>query len=173
MVKGWIEPKPYRCRWTSRVHRITVHRWFKQYRAGGLQEMLKIRQATGRTRVIPSAVIAGISQKSSEKSCNFNSYKYSGKWVEKKSQLLVKYQTLDKQLLSHSSQIKSTKMFDKEKRWVGIYRNKKTKKIAQSSLLVRVYYPKASKESDQILVSRWNSNWLKNDWKEKKYRFWS
>jgi putative transposase len=78
--------------------------------------MLKIRQATGRTRVIPSAVIAGISQKSSEKSCNFNSYKYSGKWVEKKSQLLVKYQTLDKQLLSHSSQIKSTKMFDKEKR---------------------------------------------------------
>ncbi|MEG4628566.1 hypothetical protein QUB56_02740 [Microcoleus sp. AR_TQ3_B6] len=48
---------------------------FKQYRAGGVQEMLKIRQATGRTRVIPSALIAGISQKLSEESCNFNSYK--------------------------------------------------------------------------------------------------
>jgi len=36
--------------------------------------MLKIRQATGRTRVIPSAVIAGISQKLSEEFCDFNSY---------------------------------------------------------------------------------------------------
>jgi len=41
---------------------------------------------------------------------------------------LVKYQTLHKQLLSQSSQIKSTKIFYKEKRWVGIYRNKKTLK---------------------------------------------
>ena len=70
-----MEPKPYRCRWTSGVHRITVHRWFKQYSAGGLQEMLKIRQATGRYRVIPSGVIAGISQKLSEESCAFKSYK--------------------------------------------------------------------------------------------------
>ena len=57
------------------VHRITLHRWFKQYSAGGLQEMLKIRQATGRTRLILSAVIAGISQKLSEESCDFKSYK--------------------------------------------------------------------------------------------------
>ena len=64
------------------VHRITVHRWFKQYSAGGLQEMLKIRQATGRTRLILSAVRAGISQKLSEESCNFNIYKFICKWVE-------------------------------------------------------------------------------------------
>jgi hypothetical protein len=44
-------------------------------RGGGLQEMLKIRQATGRYRVIPSAVIAGTSQKLSEESCAFKSYK--------------------------------------------------------------------------------------------------
>jgi len=30
------------------VHRITVHRWLKQYSGGGLQELLKIRQSTGR-----------------------------------------------------------------------------------------------------------------------------
>jgi hypothetical protein len=48
---------------------------FKQYRAGGLQEMLKIGQATGRTRVIPSALMAGISQKLIEESCDFKSYK--------------------------------------------------------------------------------------------------
>jgi hypothetical protein len=35
------------------VHRITVHRWFKQYSAGGLQEMLKIWQATGRALLNP------------------------------------------------------------------------------------------------------------------------
>jgi putative transposase len=51
------------------------YRWLKQYRAGGLQEMLKIRQATGRSRVIFSAVRAGISQKLSEESCDFKSYK--------------------------------------------------------------------------------------------------
>jgi hypothetical protein len=37
--------------------------------------MLKIRQATGRTRVIPSAVIAGISPKSSGEYWDFKSYK--------------------------------------------------------------------------------------------------
>jgi hypothetical protein len=47
--------------------------------------MLKIQQATGRTRVIPSAVIAGISQKLSEESCNFKSYNLSGKCLENKS----------------------------------------------------------------------------------------
>ncbi|MDP8935742.1 MAG: helix-turn-helix domain-containing protein, partial [Cyanobacteriota bacterium] len=30
------------------VHRITVHRWLKQYSAGGLSKLLEIRQATGR-----------------------------------------------------------------------------------------------------------------------------
>ncbi|MEG4574790.1 helix-turn-helix domain-containing protein [Microcoleus sp. N3A4] len=80
------------------VHRITVHRWLKQYSAGGLQELLKIRQATGRPRVIPSAVIAGLSQKLSEESCDFKTYKEIGQWVEDNYQISVKYQTLHKQL---------------------------------------------------------------------------
>ena len=80
------------------VHRITVHRWLKQYSAGGLPELLKIRQATGRPRVIPEAIIAGISKKLSEESCEFKSYKEIGKWVEDNYQVSVKYQTLHKQL---------------------------------------------------------------------------
>ncbi|MBD1828956.1 helix-turn-helix domain-containing protein [Microcoleus vaginatus GB1-A2] len=80
------------------VHRITVHRWLKQYIAGGLPELLKIRQATGRPRVIPSAVIAGLSQKLSEESCDFKTYKEIGQWVEDNYQVSVKYQTLHKQL---------------------------------------------------------------------------
>ena len=31
------------------VHRITVQRWLKQYNAGGLSSLLKIRQSTGRS----------------------------------------------------------------------------------------------------------------------------
>ncbi|WP_445251360.1 helix-turn-helix domain-containing protein [Microcoleus sp. D2_18a_D3] len=80
------------------VHRITVHRWLKQYSAGGLSELLEIRQATGRPRVIPSAVIAGISEKLSEESCDFKTYKEIGQWVEENYQVSVKYQTLHKQV---------------------------------------------------------------------------
>jgi transposase len=80
------------------VHRITVHRWLKQYSAGGLPELLKIRQATGRPRVIPSAVIAGIAEKLSDESCEFKSYKEIVAWVEENYQVSVKYQTLHKQL---------------------------------------------------------------------------
>jgi len=66
--------------------------------AGGLPELLKIRPPTGRPRVIPSAVIAGISEKLSEESCEFKTYKEIGKWVEDNYQVSVKYQTLHKNL---------------------------------------------------------------------------
>ncbi len=80
------------------VHRITVHRWLKQYSAGGLSELLEIRQATGRPRVIPSAVIAGLSEKLNEESCDFKTYKEIARWVEENYQVSVKYQTLHKQV---------------------------------------------------------------------------
>jgi len=80
------------------VHRITVQRWLKQYKDGGLSSLLKLRRSTGRPRVIPSEVIAGISTKISEESCEFKSYKEIAKWVEDNYQVSVKYQTLHKQL---------------------------------------------------------------------------
>jgi putative transposase len=57
------------------VHRITVHRWLKQYSVGGLPSLLKIGKLTGRPRVIPKAIIAGLSNKLSEESCEFKSDK--------------------------------------------------------------------------------------------------
>lgn len=53
------------------VHRITVNRWLKQYSVGGLLALLKTGKSTGRPRVIPQAVIAGLSEKLSEESCEF------------------------------------------------------------------------------------------------------
>ena len=64
------------------VHRITVNRWLKQYSVGGLPALLKIGKSTSRPRVIPKAVIARLSEKLSEESCEFKSYKEIGKWVE-------------------------------------------------------------------------------------------
>ena len=80
------------------VHRITVNRWLKQYSVGGLPALLKTGKSTGRPRVIPQAVIAGLSEKLSEESCEFKSYKEICKWVADKYQISVKYQTLHKQL---------------------------------------------------------------------------
>jgi len=58
-----------------RVHRITVLRLLKQYNEGGMSSLLKLRLSTGKPRVSPSEVIAGISTKISEESYEFNSYK--------------------------------------------------------------------------------------------------
>src|SRR4028118_1574008 len=80
------------------VHRITVQRWLKQYNDGGLSSLLKLRRSTGRPRVIPSEVIAGISTKISEASCEFKSYKEIAAWVEDNYQVSIKYQTLHKQV---------------------------------------------------------------------------
>ena len=80
------------------VHRVTVNRWLKQYSVGGLPALLKIGKSTGRPGVIPKAVIAGLSEKLSEESCEFKSYKEIGKWIEEKYQISVKYQTLHKKV---------------------------------------------------------------------------
>ena len=60
--------------------------------------LLKTGKSTGRPRVIPKAVIAGLSEKLSEESCEFKSYKEIGKWVEDKYEISVKYQRLHKQV---------------------------------------------------------------------------
>jgi putative transposase len=64
----------------------------------GESELLKLRPATARPGVIPQEVIAGISTKISEDTCEFKSYKEIAKWVEDNYQVSVKYQTLHKQL---------------------------------------------------------------------------
>jgi putative transposase len=80
------------------VHRITVQRWLKQYSEGGIPSLLKQRQSSGRPRVISSEVIAGISAKISEETCEFKSYKEIARWVEENYQVSIKYQTLHKQI---------------------------------------------------------------------------
>ncbi len=81
-----------------RVHRITLQRWFKQYSEGGLSSLLKLGQSTGKSRAISSEIIAEISTKINEDSCEFKSYKEIAISVEENYQLSVKHQTLHKQI---------------------------------------------------------------------------
>jgi len=82
------------------IHRITVYRWLKQYSDGGLSSLLKILHPTGRPRVIPSAVVTGLSKKLSEEACEFKSYKEIAAWIKDNYQISVKYPTLYKQVHS-------------------------------------------------------------------------
>jgi putative transposase len=101
--------------------------------AGGQPELLKIRQSTGRPRIISSAVIAGLSQKLSEESCDFKNYKKIGQGVEDNYQVSVKYQTLHKQLHDRmKANLKEPKPLSNEKaQEVGI-ELKKLKKLLKN-----------------------------------------
>ncbi len=124
------------------VHRITVQRWLKQYSEGGLSSLLKLRCSTGRPRVIPQEVIAGLSKKISEENCEFKSYKEIVVWVEDNYQVSVKYQTLHKQLNSRmKAKLKVPKPVSNKKDELAANELKKTRKIAESSLLARVCHP--------------------------------
>jgi hypothetical protein len=70
----------------------------KKYSIGGLSGLLEIRPSTGRPRIIFSTVIAGLSKKLSDESCEFKSYKQIAKWVENNYKISINYHTLYKQL---------------------------------------------------------------------------
>jgi putative transposase len=63
-----------------------------------LSSLLKLGQSTGRPRAISSEIIAEISTKINNDSCEFKSYKEIATWVEENYQVSVKYQTLHKQI---------------------------------------------------------------------------
>jgi hypothetical protein len=75
--------------------------------------------------------------------------------VEDNYQLSVKYQTLHKQLhYRMKAKLKVPRRVSNKKDELVALEFKKTRKIAASSLLVRVCYPQESKKWSQVLVSR-------------------
>ena len=81
------------------VHRTTVQRWWKQYKQGGLKQLLHNQAKTGRPSAIPIEVIQGIEKQLNQETEGFNSYKEIQQWVKKKYKLDVKYSTLHNLLL--------------------------------------------------------------------------
>ncbi|HEY9808886.1 MAG TPA: helix-turn-helix domain-containing protein [Halomicronema sp.] len=80
------------------VHRSTVQRWLKQYKDGGMQELLKNRQTQGRPRAISPEIVTLLTAKISDKNCEFKSYKEVQEWVASNYKVSLKYQTLYKHL---------------------------------------------------------------------------
>jgi transposase len=61
--------------------RVTVQRWLRQYRQGGLQEMLVVGKSKGRPKAIPDWAIKRLQQELSDPE-GFESYKEVQIWLE-------------------------------------------------------------------------------------------
>jgi putative transposase len=117
--------------------------------------LLKLGQSTGRPRAISSEIIAGISAKINEDSCDFKSYKEIGRWVEENYQVSVKYQTLHKQIRYRmKAKLKVPRRLSNKKDPAAAIEFKKTRKISESIVLAGFCRPKSSKEGFQVFVSR-------------------
>ena len=64
------------------VQRITVQRWWKQYKQGGVSQLLKNPPKTGRPTAIPSEVIQGIEKQLSREKEGRTSYREIQQWVK-------------------------------------------------------------------------------------------
>jgi hypothetical protein len=113
----------------------------------GESELLKLRRATGRPGAIPQEVIAGISTKISEDTCEFKSYNEIAKWVEDNYQVAVKYQTLHKQLhYRMKTKLKvPRRVSNKKDDLAAIELKKKLEKLLQVPWWLESVTPKRSK----------------------------
>ncbi len=76
------------------VHRTTVQRWWKEYKQGGINQLLEQKQRTGRPPCTPSEVIEGIKKQLSQENAVFKSYKEIQQWVKNEYHFDIKYSTL-------------------------------------------------------------------------------
>jgi transposase len=61
--------------------RVTVQRWLRQYRQGGLKELLTVGKSKGRPKVIPDWAIKRLQQELGDPE-GFDSYKEVQMWLE-------------------------------------------------------------------------------------------
>lgn len=90
-------------------HRTTVSRWLREYRTGGLVELLNIQTSPGRTRKIPPSVEAKLREELKDPQ-GFSSYKEIQVWLKAMCDLDVGY-TVAHKLVRYrlKALVKSTK----------------------------------------------------------------
>lgn len=76
------------------VHRVTVQKWLKRYRAGGLDGLLRVRHAGGRPSLFSSAGLDGLKQRLSQATEGFNSYGEVQRWLDQHYQVKAAYPTV-------------------------------------------------------------------------------
>lgn len=74
-------------------HRATVQQWLKQYREGGIEELLKSRPRSGQPRAIPAWAISAL-QKRLEEPQGFDGYQAICDWLDSQLGIIAEYKTV-------------------------------------------------------------------------------
>lgn len=85
-------------------HRVTVQRWLRQYRQGGLAELLQEKKSSGRPRVIPLDVVERLKLELQDPQ-GFSSYGEVQTWLRADCGIEVAYRTVH-QLVRYQLQAK-------------------------------------------------------------------
>jgi transposase len=74
-------------------HRATLQEWLKQYREGGLEELLKSKPRSGRPRAIPAWAVAALQKRLAEPQ-GFDGYQAICDWLESHLGIAAEYKTV-------------------------------------------------------------------------------
>ena len=76
------------------VHRVTVQKWLKRYRAEGLDGLVRVRHGGGRRTLFHRKALDGLKQRLSEATEGFSSYGEVQHWLAQHYQLKAAYSTV-------------------------------------------------------------------------------
>ncbi|WP_026732837.1 helix-turn-helix domain-containing protein [Fischerella sp. PCC 9605] len=76
-------------------NRVTLHKWIRQYKAGGIEELLKQKSSPGRPRTIPQWAEKVLAQRLQEPQ-GFNGYQEIVEWLEQNLGVNTCYKTVHK-----------------------------------------------------------------------------
>lgn len=76
------------------VHRVTLQKWLKKYKNGGLEGLLIIKPKTGRPSQFNDKAITELEKILNEAENGFKSYEEIQQWLKSNCQLKIKYKTL-------------------------------------------------------------------------------
>lgn len=79
----------------TRKHEATITRWLNLYRKGGLNQLLEIKKAPGKSALISGKPLEALQEKLSEPT-GFNSYGEVQTWLQQKYGIRAAYQTVHK-----------------------------------------------------------------------------
>lgn len=74
-------------------HRVTVQKWAKKYREGGLEELLNQKPRTGRPTQLPHWAEKAL-EKRLQQEDGFNTYHEIGEWLEENLGITATYKTV-------------------------------------------------------------------------------
>jgi transposase len=76
-------------------NRVTLHKWIRQYKAGGIERLLKQKSSPGRPRTIPNWAEKALFKRLHEPQ-GFNSYQEIVEWLEQNLGVNTCYKTVHK-----------------------------------------------------------------------------